>query len=149
MYCYLCRCFYISNANLDPAPHRGPIVVLGCGCYRIGSSVEFDWSAMSCVRTLRSLGYKAIVINCNPETVSTDYDQSDRLFFEVLDLETVLEIWDFESPDGVIVSVGGQTPNNLALGRLITTLAVSAKNDDSCLNLVATPPSLTYTQSID
>lgn len=105
----------VSNANLEHL-HCGPIVVLGCGCYRIGSSVEFDWSAMSCVRTLRSLGHKAIVINCNPETVSTDYDESDRLFFEVLDLETVLEIWRFELPEGVVVSVGGQTPNNLSLG---------------------------------
>ncbi|PFH37015.1 carbamoylphosphate synthetase [Besnoitia besnoiti] len=88
-------------------------VVLGCGCYRIGSSVEFDWSAVSCVRTLRSLGHRAIVVNCNPETVSTDYDVSDRLFFEDLSLETVLNIWDFEAPTGVIISVGGQTPNTL------------------------------------
>ncbi|CBZ54796.1 hypothetical protein NCLIV_052220 [Neospora caninum Liverpool] len=88
-------------------------VVLGCGCYRIGSSVEFDWSAVSCVRTLRSLGHHAIVVNCNPETVSTDYDVSDRLYFEDLSLETVLNIWDIESPSGVIISVGGQTPNTL------------------------------------
>lgn len=74
---------------------------------------------MSCVRTLRSLGHQAIIINCNPETVSTDYDQSDRLFFEVLDLETVLEIWDFESPKGIVVSVGGQTPNTLSIGKLL------------------------------
>ncbi|KFH07955.1 carbamoylphosphate synthetase [Toxoplasma gondii VAND] len=88
-------------------------VSAGCGCYRIGSSVEFDWSAVSCVRTLRSLGHHAIVVNCNPETVSTDYDVSDRLYFEDLSLETVLNIWDIEAPAGVIISVGGQTPNTL------------------------------------
>eukprot|EP01068_Selenidium_serpulae_P011382 Selendium_serpulae@DN5650_c0_g1_i1.p1 len=92
------------------------VLVLGCGCYRIGSSVEFDWTAMSCVRTLRSLKKSAIMMNCNPETVSTDYDESDRLYFEDLGLESVLDVWDFEQPDGVVVSVGGQTPNNIALG---------------------------------
>ncbi|EPR60031.1 carbamoylphosphate synthetase [Toxoplasma gondii GT1] len=95
------------------APGKQCFVVLGCGCYRIGSSVEFDWSAVSCVRTLRSLGHHAIVVNCNPETVSTDYDVSDRLYFEDLSLETVLNIWDIEAPAGVIISVGGQTPNTL------------------------------------
>eukprot|EP00923_Selenidium_pygospionis_P055033 GHVN01095964.1.p1 GENE.GHVN01095964.1~~GHVN01095964.1.p1 ORF type:complete len:1692 (+),score=283.44 GHVN01095964.1:73-5076(+) len=91
------------------------VLVLGCGCYRIGSSVEFDWIAMSCVKTLRSIGRRAIMVNCNPETVSTDYDESDRLFFEDLSLETVLDIWEFENPGGIIISVGGQAPNNLAL----------------------------------
>ncbi|PHJ23419.1 carbamoylphosphate synthetase, partial [Cystoisospora suis] len=94
-------------------------VVLGCGCYRIGSSVEFDWSAVSCVQTLRSLGNLAIVVrapgvNCNPETVSTDFDVSDRLYFEDLSLETVLNIWEFELPAGMIISVGGQAPNTLS-----------------------------------
>eukprot|EP00915_Cephaloidophora_sp_WS-2016_P000629 GHVH01000772.1.p1 GENE.GHVH01000772.1~~GHVH01000772.1.p1 ORF type:complete len:1551 (+),score=245.37 GHVH01000772.1:56-4708(+) len=92
------------------------VIVLGCGCYRIGSSVEFDWSCMSAVKTLRSLAHKAIVINSNPETVSTDYDESDRLYFEDSgNLETVLNICEFERPSGVIVSVGGQTPNNIAI----------------------------------
>eukprot|EP01069_Polyplicarium_translucidae_P005057 Polyplicarium_translucidae@DN2712_c0_g1_i3.p1 len=91
------------------------IVVLGCGCYRIGSSVEFDWSATSCIKTLRALGHRALVVNCNPETVSTDYDESDRLYFEALDFETVLDIWSFEKPAGMIISVGGQAPNNLAI----------------------------------
>ena len=91
------------------------IVVLGSGTYRIGSSVEFDWCSVSVIRTLRALGYSTTVINYNPETVSTDYDESDRLYFEELSLERVLDIYDMERPAGVIVSVGGQIPNNLAL----------------------------------
>eukprot|EP00931_Biecheleriopsis_adriatica_P007983 TRINITY_DN109223_c0_g1_i1.p1 TRINITY_DN109223_c0_g1~~TRINITY_DN109223_c0_g1_i1.p1 ORF type:complete len:1589 (-),score=354.27 TRINITY_DN109223_c0_g1_i1:68-4834(-) len=90
-------------------------IVLGSGCYRIGASVEFDWGSVSAVRTLRETGHRAMVVNCNPETVSTDYDESDRLYFEELTLETVLEICQFEQPTGTIVSVGGQTPNNLAV----------------------------------
>lgn len=90
-------------------------MVLGCGAYCIGSSVEFDWCAVSCVRQLRSMGYKAIVVNYNPETVSTDYDESDRLYFEELSFERVLDIYEWESAGGVVVSVGGQIPNNLAM----------------------------------
>jgi carbamoyl-phosphate synthase large subunit/carbamoyl-phosphate synthase small subunit len=90
-------------------------IVLGCGAYRIGSSVEFDWCAVSCVDTLRAEGQKAIVINYNPETVSTDFDKSDRLYFEELSLERVLDIYDLENPKGVFISVGGQIPNNLAV----------------------------------
>ena len=91
------------------------IMVLGCGPYCIGSSVEFDWCAVSCVRQLRKSGYKAIVVNYNPETVSTDYDESDRLYFEELSAERVLDIYEREVAQGVIVSVGGQIANNLAL----------------------------------
>lgn len=112
-----------------------PIMVLGCGCYRIGSSVEFDWSAMSCVRTLRSLGYKAIVVNCNPETVSTDYDESDRLYFEELSFETVMDIWEFEKSEGMIISVGGQQPNNLAWSLRnygVNILGTSVDSIDKC-----------------
>ncbi len=90
-------------------------VVLGSGAYRIGSSVEFDWCGVNAINTLRKSGYKAVMINYNPETVSTDYDISDRLYFDELSLETVLEICALEDPYGVIVSVGGQIPNNLAL----------------------------------
>ena len=103
----------VSDVNPCSGAKRA-VVVLGCGCYRIGSSVEFDWCSVSAVRTLRKHHRPAIVINCNPETVSTDYDESDRLYFEELSLETVLDICDFEKPDGLIVGVGGQTPNNLA-----------------------------------
>jgi len=97
----------------EPLNTKPTYVVLGSGCYRIGASVEFDWSCVSAVRTIREAALRAIVINCNPETVSTDYDESDRLYFEELTLETVLEICRFEMPRGVVVSVGGQTPNNL------------------------------------
>eukprot|EP00587_Corethron_hystrix_P001353 CAMPEP_0113317814 /NCGR_PEP_ID=MMETSP0010_2-20120614/12591_1 /TAXON_ID=216773 ORGANISM="Corethron hystrix, Strain 308" /NCGR_SAMPLE_ID=MMETSP0010_2 /ASSEMBLY_ACC=CAM_ASM_000155 /LENGTH=1553 /DNA_ID=CAMNT_0000174909 /DNA_START=339 /DNA_END=5000 /DNA_ORIENTATION=- /assembly_acc=CAM_ASM_000155 len=90
------------------------VIVLGCGAYCIGSSVEFDWCAVSCVRQLRKDGFKAIVINYNPETVSTDYDESDRLYFEELTLERVMDIYEREHAGGIIVSVGGQIPNNLA-----------------------------------
>eukprot|EP00658_Telonema_sp_P-2_P000660 TRINITY_DN10240_c0_g1_i3.p1 TRINITY_DN10240_c0_g1~~TRINITY_DN10240_c0_g1_i3.p1 ORF type:complete len:1337 (+),score=396.60 TRINITY_DN10240_c0_g1_i3:228-4238(+) len=91
------------------------VVVLGCGAYRIGSSVEFDWCAVSCIRTLRELNRKSIMINYNPETVSTDYDECDRLYFEEISLEKVQDIYEKENANGVIVSVGGQVPQNLAL----------------------------------
>ena len=91
------------------------IVVLGSGAYRIGSSVEFDWCSVNAVQTARKLGYKSIMINYNPETVSTDYDMCDRLYFDELSFERVLDVIDLEQPRGVIVSVGGQIPNNLAM----------------------------------
>ena len=91
------------------------IVVLGSGAYRIGSSVEFDWCSVNAVQTARKLGYKSIMINYNPETVSTDYDMCDRLYFDELSYERVLDVLDLETPKGVIVSVGGQIPNNLAM----------------------------------
>jgi len=107
--------FKRQNSEAAANDGKSAFIVLGSGCYRIGASVEFDWSAVSAVRTLRETGHRAMVINCNPETVSTDYDESDRLYFEELSLETVLEICHFESPTGVMVSVGGQTANNLAI----------------------------------
>lgn len=91
-------------------------IVLGSGVYRIGSSVEFDYSAVQCIRRFRELGRKVTMINYNPETVSTDFDESDRLYFEELSLERVLDIVDKEQPRGVVVSVGGQIPNTLAMG---------------------------------
>ncbi len=91
------------------------VIVLGSGAYRIGSSVEFDWCSVNAVNTIRNEGYRAIMINYNPETVSTDYDNCDRLFFDELTLERVMDVIDLEQPKGVIVSVGGQIPNNLAL----------------------------------
>jgi carbamoyl-phosphate synthase large subunit len=92
-----------------------PVLVLGPGAYRIGSSVEFDWCCVNTVRTLRDLGRKTLMLNCNPETVSTDYDECDRMYFDEITFETVREICDKERPEGVIVSMGGQTPNTLAL----------------------------------
>ena len=94
---------------------KNQVVVLGGGPYRIGSSVEFDWCCVNAVNTLRKLKSKSIMVNCNPETVSTDYDICDKLFFEELSFERVLDICEKEDPKGVIVSMGGQTPNNLAL----------------------------------
>uniref|UniRef100_A0A7S3PMP3 Carbamoyl phosphate synthase arginine-specific large chain n=1 Tax=Aplanochytrium stocchinoi TaxID=215587 RepID=A0A7S3PMP3_9STRA len=100
----------------DVKPFDNPAkMVLGSGTYRIGSSVEFDWCSVSAIRTLRKQGHKAIMVNYNPETVSTDYDECDKLFFEELSLERVLDIYESENCDQAIVSVGGQIPNNLAL----------------------------------
>ncbi|CAD6588687.1 MAG: hypothetical protein TREMPRED_005123, partial [Tremellales sp. Tagirdzhanova-0007] len=91
------------------------VMVLGSGVYRIGSSVEFDWCAVRAIRTLRNNGLKTVMINYNPETVSTDYDEADKLYFENISLETVLDIYDMERSSGVVLSMGGQTPNNIAL----------------------------------
>ena len=91
------------------------VLVLGSGPYRIGSSVEFDWCGVNALMSLEKAGYKTIMINCNPETVSTDYDVSDQLYFEELSLEKILDIYEFQKPVGIIVSMGGQIPNNLAL----------------------------------
>ena len=91
------------------------VIVLGSGVYRIGSSVEFDWCAVRAIRTLRDQGLPTVMVNYNPETVSTDYDEADRLYFENISLETILDIYDVESSRGVILSMGGQTPNNIAL----------------------------------
>lgn len=93
----------------------GYTMVIGSGVYRIGSSVEFDWCAVSCLRELRNLGRKTIMVNYNPETVSTDYDMSDRLYFEEISFEVVMDIYDHESPEGIILSMGGQLPNNIAM----------------------------------
>ncbi|KFZ25371.1 hypothetical protein V502_00156 [Pseudogymnoascus sp. VKM F-4520 (FW-2644)] len=91
------------------------VMVLGSGVYRIGSSVEFDWCSVRAIRTLRESGYKTVMVNMNPETVSTDYDEADRLYFETINLETVLDIYQLESSSGVLMAMGGQTPQNIAL----------------------------------
>lgn len=111
---YLYLTYHGAENDVTPSIER-PIIVLGSGPYAIGSSVEFDWCAVNTSRVLRKLGQKSILINSNPETVSTDYDESDRLYFEQLTLERVQDIADFEDPMGIIVSVGGQIANNLAL----------------------------------
>ncbi len=111
---YLYLTYHAVEHDIAPALHR-PIIVLGSGPYSIGSSVEFDWCAVNTVQTLRQLKETAIIINSNPETVSTDYDESDRLYFEQLSFERVQDIVDFESAKGIIVSVGGQIANNLAV----------------------------------
>ncbi|MDR0377488.1 MAG: carbamoyl-phosphate synthase (glutamine-hydrolyzing) large subunit [Spirochaetaceae bacterium] len=98
----------------DAAPAGRGVMILGSGAYRIGSSVEFDWCCVNAAETARKLGRYSIMVNCNPETVSTDYDVCDRLYFEELTLERVLDIYERERPDGLILSMGGQIPNNLA-----------------------------------
>jgi len=105
---------YHGSAN-DVESHNGGTMVLGSGAYRIGSSIEFDWCGVSCIRALRQMGYKSTMVNYNPETVSTDYDECDRLYFEELSRERVLDIYERDNADGVIVSVGGQIPNGLAI----------------------------------
>ncbi|MCK7533971.1 MAG: hypothetical protein MZV63_24565 [Marinilabiliales bacterium] len=91
------------------------VIVLGSGAYRIGSSVEFDWCSVNAINTITKEGFRSVMINYNPETVSTDYDMCDRLYFDELSFERVMDIIDLETPRGVIVSVGGQIPNNLAM----------------------------------
>jgi carbamoylphosphate synthase large subunit len=102
-------------------------MVLGSGVYRIGSSVEFDACAVRCVQTLDKLGYKTIMINCNPETVSTDYDICNRLYFEEISLEVVSTIYELEMPLGAILAFGGQAANNIALALDSPSLTVPIK----------------------
>ena len=107
---------YNGNYNDIRYEHdRKSVIVLGSGAYRIGSSVEFDWCSVNALQTIRNEGYRGVMINYNPETVSTDYDMCDRLYFDELTYERVMDIYEMEQPHGVIVSVGGQIPNNLAL----------------------------------
>ncbi len=111
------------------------IVVLGSGAYRIGSSVEFDWCGVQALNTIRKQGYRSVMINYNPETVSTDYDMCDRLYFDELTFERVMDILDLECPHGVIVSTGGQIPNNLAMrldAENVPILGTTAKDIDNC-----------------
>ena len=113
---------------------RKSIVVLGSGAYRIGSSVEFDWCGVQALNTIRQEGYRSVMINYNPETVSTDYDMCDRLYFDELTFERVMDILELENPHGVIVSTGGQIPNNLALrldAQRVPILGTSARSIDN------------------
>ena len=115
---YLYLTYNGDGDDIDSAPGRSgkdKIIVLGSGPYRIGSSVEFDWCCVTCAQTVQKNGLAPIIVNCNPETVSTDYDMAQKLYFEELTTETILEIYRKEKPQGVIVSMGGQTPNNLVL----------------------------------
>jgi len=129
---------YSGNENdVDFIADQRSVVVLGSGAYRIGSSVEFDWCSVNALKTVNDEGYRSIMINYNPETVSTDYDVCDRLYFDELSFERVMDIYDLEMPKGVIVSVGGQIPNNLAM-RLhqqnVHILGTSPENIDRAEN---------------
>ena len=112
---YLYMTYAVEGYDINYYNNEKSVIVLGSGAYRIGSSVEFDWCSVNAIQTARKLGYKSIMINYNPETVSTDYDMCDRLYFDELSFERVLDVIDLESPKGVIVSTGGQIPNNLAM----------------------------------
>merc|ERR1712176_1645039 len=118
----------------DVESQNGGVMVIGSGAYRIGSSIEFDWCGVSSIRSLRKMGYKATMINYNPETVSTDYDECDRMYFEELNRERVLDIYNRDNMDGVVVSVGGQIPSGLALpldNAGVKLLGTSAKMIDN------------------
>ena len=112
---YLYMTYAVEGYDVNYYKNEKSVIVLGSGAYRSGSSVEFDWCSVNAIQTARKLGYKSIMINYNPETVSTDYDVCDRLYFDELSFERVLDVIDLEQPRGVIVSVGGQIPNNLAM----------------------------------
>lgn len=112
---YLYMTYNGSEHDVEFAKDNRSVIVLGSGAYRIGSSVEFDWCSVNAVQTIRKEGFRSIMINYNPETVSTDYDTCDRLFFEELSFERVMDIVDLESPKGLVLSMGGQIPNNLAI----------------------------------
>jgi len=112
---YLYFTYHGSSSDINYEEDKKSVIVLGSGAYRIGSSVEFDWSSVNALNTIGKNGYRSVMINYNPETVSTDYDICDRLYFDELSFERVLDVVDLETPKGVIVSVGGQIPNNLSL----------------------------------
>ncbi|MDE7135840.1 MAG: carbamoyl-phosphate synthase large subunit, partial [Muribaculaceae bacterium] len=126
---------YSATENDISVSHKTPsIVVLGSGAYRIGSSVEFDWCGVQALKTIREQGFQSVMINYNPETVSTDYDMCDRLYFDELSFERVMDILEFENPQGVIVSTGGQIPNNLAMrldSNNVPILGTSARDIDN------------------
>ncbi|KAM4694497.1 multifunctional protein CAD [Discoglossus pictus] len=110
---YLYLTYNGTEHDLDfQEPH---VMVIGSGVYRIGSSVEFDWCAVGCIQELRKMGFKTIMVNYNPETVSTDYDMCDRLYFDEISFEVVMDIYELENPEGIILSMGGQLPNNIAM----------------------------------
>jgi len=132
-YLYLTYCKNTAN-DINYENDDKSIVVLGSGAYRIGSSVEFDWCGVQALNTIRKEGWRSVMINYNPETVSTDYDMCDRLYFDELTFERVMDILDFENPHGVIVSTGGQIPNNLAMRldeQKVNILGTSAKSIDN------------------
>ena len=131
---YLYMTYNGSAHDIPFFDDKKSIIVIGSGAYRIGSSVEFDWCGVQALNTVRKEGYRNIVINCNPETVSTDYDVTDRLFFDELTFERVMDIIELENPYGVIVSTGGQIPNNLAMkldAMKVPILGTSAKDIDN------------------
>ncbi len=134
---YLYLTYNGSEHDVEFSQDQRSVIVLGSGAYRIGSSVEFDWCSVNALKTVNEEGYRSIMINYNPETVSTDYDVCDRLYFDELSFERVMDIYDLESPKGVIVSMGGQIPNNLAMRlhqQKVHILGTSAESIDNAEN---------------
>src|SRR5690554_920277 len=134
---YLYLTYGGTENDVEYENDKKSVIVLGSGAYRIGSSVEFDWCGVSAIKTIKKQGFRSVMINYNPETVSTDYDECDRLYFDELSFERVLDIHDFECPKGVIVSTGGQIPNNLAMKlhrQNVTVLGTSPLNIDRAEN---------------
>lgn len=131
---YLYLTYNGTKSDIEFANDKKSVIVLGSGAYRIGSSVEFDWCSVNALQTIRNAGWRGVMINYNPETVSTDYDMCDRLYFDELTFERVMDIHDLEAPYGMVVSVGGQIPNNLAI-RLdasgVNLLGTSAESIDN------------------
>ena len=131
---YLYMTYGAEGYDVNYYKNEKSVIVLGSGAYRIGSSVEFDWCGVQALNTIRKEGYRSVMINYNPETVSTDYDMCDRLYFDELTFERVMDILDLENPHGVIVSTGGQIPNNLALrldAQKVNILGTSAQSIDN------------------
>uniref|UniRef100_A0A2P2HXN8 CAD protein-like n=2 Tax=Hirondellea gigas TaxID=1518452 RepID=A0A2P2HXN8_9CRUS len=132
-YLYLTYNATYSDITADP----GATMVIGSGVYRIGSSVEFDWCAVQCLRQLRKLGHRTIMVNYNPETVSTDYDECNRLYFDEISFEVVMDIYEIEKPLGIVLSMGGQLPNNIAMDlhrQKARILGTSAESIDGAEN---------------
>ena len=131
---YLYMTYAVEGYDINYYKNEKSVIVLGSGAYRIGSSVEFDWCGVQALNTIRQEGYRSVMINYNPETVSTDYDMCDRLYFDELTFERVMDILELENPHGVIVSTGGQIPNNLALrldAQKVPILGTSARSIDN------------------
>ncbi len=134
---YLYLTYNGTENDIDYTDDKKSVVVLGSGAYRIGSSVEFDWCSVNAINTIREVGYRSVMLNYNPETVSTDYDSCDRLYFDELSFERVMDVIDLEKPFGTIISMGGQIPNNLAMKLYqmgVTVLGTSPVNIDNAEN---------------
>jgi carbamoyl-phosphate synthase large subunit len=134
---YLYLTYHGSEHDISFYSDKKSVIVLGSGAYRIGSSVEFDWCSVNAVVTSKKLGYRSVMINYNPETVSTDYDMCDRLYFDELSFERVMDIVELEDPKGVILSMGGQIPNNLAMrlhSQKVSILGTTAESIDNAEN---------------
>lgn len=143
---YLYVTYHGTQHDVDFTHDGRSVIVLGSGAYRIGSSVEFDWCSVNAVKSIHKQNYRSVMINYNPETVSTDYDTCDRLYFDELSFERVLDITELEQPLGVVLSVGGQIPNNLAMKlwrRKVPILGTSLRISTALKTAINSPRCLT------